>query len=202
MGPMPSPEEGIASLGDADRAALAEIARGSLVAAVRGDVYRLDGARLSGALARHGASFVTLHENGALRGCIGSIEPRRPLAEDVAANAAAAALHDARFAPVEPRELPFIEVELSVLSPLEWRPVASERELFEILEPGVHGLLLEAGPRRATFLPAVWEQLPEPRDFVAQLKRKAGLPADGWSPSFRCSFYRVEAFAAGRALGD
>jgi len=188
-----------ATLSAADRAELAAIARRSLVAAVRG-APPPPVAPLSPRLLAPGASFVTLTAGGGLRGCIGTLAPRRSLAADVAANARAAALEDARFAPVGESELAGLELEISVLSPPEPLPVASRAELVARLRPGVDGLVLLDGWHRATFLPAVWEQLPEPEAFLSHLERKAGLPPGHWSPTVRVERYEVEAFDAGPAL--
>ena len=145
-----------------------------------------------------GASFVTLTSGrapgGALRGCIGSLEARRPLREDVEANAVAAALHDPRFAPLSARELDDTVVEVSVLSAPAALPVADEAELLARLRPGVDGVVLSACGRRATFLPQVWEQLPDPADFLARLRRKAGLPADYWGRDVVVETYTVTAW--------
>ena len=145
-----------------------------------------------------GASFVTLTSGrapgGALRGCIGSLGARRPLREDVEANAVAAALHDPRFAPLTARELDDTVVEVSVLSAPAALPVADEAELLAHLRPGVDGVVLSACGRRATFLPQVWEQLPDPADFLARLRRKAGLPADYWGRDVVVETYTVTAW--------
>ena len=145
-----------------------------------------------------GASFVTLTSGrapgGALRGCIGSLEARRPLREDVEANAVAAALHDPRFAPLTARELDETVVEVSVLSAPAALPAADEAELLARLRPGVDGVVLSACGRRATFLPQVWEQLPDPADFLARLRRKAGLPADYWGRDVIVETYTVTAW--------
>ena len=145
-----------------------------------------------------GASFVTLTSGrapgGALRGCIGSLEARRPLREDVEANAVAAALHDPRFAPLSARELDDTVVEVSVVSAPAALPVADEAELLARLRPGVDGVVLSACGRRATFLPQVWEQLPDPADFLAHLRRKAGLPADYWGRDVVVETYTVTAW--------
>jgi AmmeMemoRadiSam system protein A len=138
-----------------------------------------------------GATFVTLRQDGELRGCVGSIRAYRPLGEDVVANARAAALYDSRFPPVVPAELPRITLEVSLLSPPVPLPAASEAEAIARLRPGVDGVILEDGPARATFLPQVWEQLPEPWRFLAFLKQKAGLPPEGWSPTLRLWTYTV-----------
>ena len=145
-----------------------------------------------------GASFVTLTSGrapgGALRGCIGSLGARRPLREDVEANAVAAALHDPRFAPLTARELDDTVVEVSVLSAPTVLPAADEAELLARLRPGVDGVVLSACGRRATFLPQVWEQLPDPADFLARLRRKAGLPADYWGRDVVVETYTVTAW--------
>lgn len=185
---MPSPEP----LDERERALLAGIARRSLEDAFAGRATDLDVAALPARLGAPGACFVTLERDGELRGCIGSIEARRPLAEDVVENARAAAFHDHRFAPLERRELATLDMHLSILTPSEPFPVADEAELLRELVPGEDGLVLEEGLRRSTFLPQVWESLPDPRDFVRQLKRKAGLPPDHWSPTLAFRRYRVE----------
>jgi AmmeMemoRadiSam system protein A len=138
-----------------------------------------------------GATFVTLTCAGALRGCIGSLVAERPLRTDVESNALAAAFSDPRFAPVSAREYREIEVEVSLLSPMQPVTVESETHALTLLRPGVDGVLLEYGRRRGTFLPQVWEQLPEPRAFLAHLKQKAGLPADFWAEEIRLSRYTV-----------
>jgi uncharacterized protein len=143
-------------------------------------------------LALPAATFVTLRQGDDLRGCIGSLEPRRPLADDVAANARAAAFADPRFAPLRHHELQITSIEVSLLSPSEPLPFATGAELFDQVVPGVDGIVLEAGARRATFLPQVWDVLPDPRDFFGELLRKAGLPAS--HPIERCRVlrYRVQ----------
>jgi len=138
-----------------------------------------------------GASFVTLHLQGQLRGCIGSLQARRPLGRDVALNATAAAFQDDRFPPLRHRELPAVVLEVSVLSPLEPVAFKDEEELLKLLRPGVDGLVLDYPGHRGTFLPQVWAQLPEPEAFLAQLKRKAGLPAHFWNEGLRISRYTV-----------
>lgn len=143
-------------------------------------------------LTEPGASFVTLTRDGELRGCIGSLEARRPLVEDVRANAVNAAFRDPRFPPLSSREFSDIRVEVSLLSPPEPLTVASEQEAWEKLRPGMDGVILEYGPYRATFLPQVWKQLPDPDRFLAHLKAKAGLPWDFWAPGVRLARYTVQ----------
>lgn len=141
-----------------------------------------------------GASFVTLHRQGRLRGCIGSLEARRPLLEDVAANAFAAAFRDPRFVPLQAAELAGLAVDVSVLSPAEAMSFSDQADLLAQLHPGVDGLILEDRGMRATFLPSVWESLPAPEEFLRQLKLKAGLPADHWSDSLRVWRYTTDSF--------
>ena len=139
-----------------------------------------------------GATFVTLRAGSELRGCIGTLEATRPLVEDVRANAVASATRDPRFAPVTAQELPALTIEVSLLGTPSPLHVASEDEALRALRPGIDGVVLRYGARRATFLPQVWDQLPSPRDFLLQLKRKAGLADDFWHAEIECSRYRVE----------
>jgi AmmeMemoRadiSam system protein A len=136
-----------------------------------------------------GASFVTLMLNDELRGCIGHLEAFQPLVKDIADNAYAAALKDPRFSPVAKTDLLIISVQISVLSKPEPLACTSEADLLSKIRPGIDGLILEDGHRRATFLPAVWENLPEPQEFVRQLKRKAGLEQNGWSETLTVQRY-------------
>ena len=126
-----------------------------------------------------------------MRGCIGSLQAHRPLADDVVANALAAAFRDPRFPPLAADELAVTRIEVSLLAQAEPLPCADEAEALERLRPGIDGLILSCGAQRATFLPQVWDSLPQPHDFLAQLKRKAGLPADYWSPQLTLERYRV-----------
>lgn len=144
---------------------------------------------------RQGASFVTLHRQGALRGCIGSLEAHRPLLLDIADNAYAAAFRDPRFPPLQPQEFDDLEIAVSLLSAPEAMSFDNQPALLEQIRPGIDGLILQDGPRRGTFLPSVWESLPDRADFLAQLKLKAGLPADHWSDSTRVWRYTTESFS-------
>ena len=138
-----------------------------------------------------GASFVTLTLEHELRGCIGSLEAHRPLLDDVRHNAVAAAFHDPRFSPLSDREFARVHVEVSELSRAEPLEFESESHALSLLRPHVDGLILEYGHHRGTFLPQVWETLSKPAHFLAQLKRKAGLPADFWHDGIRLSRYAV-----------
>ncbi len=142
-------------------------------------------------LAKMGATFVTLTQRGDLRGCIGSLEAWRPLAQDVQENARAAAFRDPRFEPLNIEELPITRVEVSLLSAAEPIHFRDEADALAQLRPNIDGVIFSAGNRRSTFLPQVWEQLPEPADFMARLKQKAGLPANYWGPDVRLERYTV-----------
>lgn len=147
------------------------------------------------------ATFVTLHLDGDLRGCIGTLQPVRLLVSDVAYNAFAAAFRDPRFAPVAPEESTRLAVHIEILQPPEALNVESEEELRAILRPGVDGLILEEGGRhRATFLPSVWAQLPDPAEFILHLKHKAGFPANYWSKRIQVQRYVTESFGDEAAL--
>ncbi len=138
-----------------------------------------------------GATFVTLHRHGVLRGCVGSLFAHRPLIDDVRENAVAAATRDSRFAPVEPEELDEIEIEVTELCAPEPMSFTSEADALAQLRPGMDGVVLRWGARRATFLPQVWESLPEPETFLAHLKRKAGLAENFWDDAVQLERYRA-----------
>jgi hypothetical protein len=143
------------------------------------------------ALGQAGATFVTLKRAGQLRGCIGSLRPVRPLGVDVRANAIAAAFGDPRFPPLAVFEFEEVVVEVSLLTADERIDVVDEDDLLARLRPGLDGVTLEYGRRRATFLPQVWDALPDAREFLAALKRKAGLAEDFWSPQMNVTRYGV-----------
>ncbi len=140
----------------------------------------------------HRASFVTLERQGQLRGCIGMLEAERPLVEDIVQNAYAAAFRDPRFLPLSKNEIHDLDLHISILSPAEAMQFNSESDLLAQLRPGIDGLILQEGHRRGTFLPSVWEQLPDPAQFLQQLRQKAGLPADYWSNTIKIARYSTE----------
>jgi len=142
-------------------------------------------------LAEHGACFVTLTQNGELRGCIGTLQAHRPLLADVKSNAVSAAIHDPRFMPLSIEELDITTVEISLLSPTTAMNVRDEADALAQIRPNVDGIVFEYGHYRSTFLPQVWEQLPQPRQFMAHLRRKAGLPEDFWEEGVKLSRYTV-----------
>ena len=175
------------------RERLLAIARDAVDAAAAGRRIALALDAEPAALRAPGAAFVTLRSaDGSLRGCIGSLSPIRPLAEDVATNATNAALRDPRFLPVTAAEAPTLAVSIALLSPFERMTVADESALLAELRPGVDGLVLRDRGRRAVFLPQVWDQLSEPGAFVGALKRKAGLPEGPLSPAFEAERFTVE----------
>jgi AmmeMemoRadiSam system protein A len=177
------------------RRALLAIARDSIDHGLaHGTALQPDLAALPPELGEPRAAFVTLHLDGQLRGCIGSLVAQRPLAEDVAANAFAAAFRDPRFPPVSRADAPRLALEISVLSPAQPMHFRSEADLLAQLRPGIDGLILSDLGRRGTFLPSVWSQLPAPRDFLVHLKHKAGLPADHWSATLSVERYTTESF--------
>ncbi|BDY05338.1 AmmeMemoRadiSam system protein A [Ferrimonas sp. YFM] len=141
------------------------------------------------------ACFVTLKIGNELRGCVGTLEPRHPLWQGVQRMAVAAAFDDSRFSALTLDEWPEIRLSISILTPSEPLTVSSETELLQSLRPGLDGLTLECGRYHATFLPAVWESLPEPKDFVAQLKRKGGLAPEFWSDEIRWYRYHSISFS-------
>ncbi len=145
-------------------------------------------------LSEPGASFVTLTMNGELRGCIGSLQAHQPLFIDVCENAYAAAFRDSRFTPPDMRDLEHLHIEISVLTPLEEIRFDSEDHLLNQLEPFEDGLVLQDGHHRGTFLPLVWEKLPDKHSFLSQLKLKAGLAPNYWSDSLRCYRYHTVIF--------
>jgi AmmeMemoRadiSam system protein A len=147
--------------------------------------------RLPDSLCENGASFVTLHQGGRLRGCIGSLVAVRPLAEDVQANAVAAAFRDARFPPLSMEDFQAVDISVSVLEAASPMPVHNEADAIRQLVPGSDGLILDFRGHRGTFLPQVWQQLPDAGAFLAQLKGKAGLPPGFWHPDIRLSRYRI-----------
>jgi len=129
-------------------------------------------------LKQNGATFITLTRDGALRGCIGSLEAARPLGDDAAQNAIAAGFRDPRFPPLTAAEWPGIRVEVSLLSSTKPMRFADEADLLAQIRQGEDGIILECDGRRATFLPQVWESIADKRQFLAELARKAGLPGE------------------------
>lgn len=177
-----------------DRRRLLELARESLNhGLLNGRALRVSPHEWPAHLCEPAATFVTLRRHDQLLGCIGSLEARRSLVCDVAENAYAAGTRDPRFAPLRWDELVEVGVAISVLTPPQALRVGSEQELLAQIRPGVDGLILEWQGRWSTFLPAVWCQLPQPNDFLGQLRQKAGLAPEFWAHGM--SFYRYQAIS-------
>jgi uncharacterized protein len=175
---------------------LLKLARQSIQAAVKGEALpRLDPATLTPALLSKGASFVTLTKHGALRGCIGALEAYQPLAEDVREHAVAAALEDYRFPNVQNSELDQIEIEISRLTVPVALDYTDGNDLLAKLRPGVDGVILRDGRQRATFLPQVWEKIPNSEEFLENLCYKMGAAPDAWKKKhLEVLIYEVEEF--------
>ena len=175
---------------------LLEIARDSIQSGLEtGTPSNIDLDTLPDALKKQRATFITLHKQAQLRGCVGTIMARIPLAQDVAEHAYAAAFRDTRFTPLEIHELDLVDISISVLSLPEPITFNDEDDLLEKIRPGIEGLILEENYNRGVFLPSVWEQLPGKKDFLNQLKRKAGLPANYWSEDIQVECFTTESFS-------
>jgi AmmeMemoRadiSam system protein A len=183
-------------LSSEEKTFLLKLARQAIEEAVnKRPLGRLDLKALPKKLKQPGASFITLTIAGELRGCIGALEPHLPLAEDVREHAVAAALQDYRFPPVQPDELPRIEIEVSRLSPPQPLEYHDADDLLNKLRPGVDGVILVDGIHRATFLPQVWDKLPGAPDFLDHLCYKMGAPPNLWrQKKLKILTYQVEEF--------
>lgn len=180
-------------LNNVHKAQLLALAKASIREGLQtGRPLKIDPAGFPAELKERRATFVTLQINRKLRGCIGVLQPVRPLAEDIAENAFSAAFSDPRFPPLTSEEFNTLAIHLSILTPAEPVSFTSEQDLIAQLQPGIDGLILQEGHRRGTFLPSVWETLPKPEDFLKHLKLKAGLPAGYWSDTIRISRYETE----------
>jgi uncharacterized protein len=184
------------SFGDTSGTELLRLARASIDhGLIHGKPMAVDFDDLPRALMDPAATFTTLHREGQLRGCCGSLEAVLPLAKDVTRSAFRAAFEDPRFDPVCRHELAAIRLEVSVLSALESIPVSDEADLLSRLAPGIDGLVIVADGARATFLPKVWEMLPDPQQFLAALKVKCGLADNYWSERLEFQRYRTRSYA-------
>jgi len=175
---------------------LLDIARKSIISVVtRGKLLKVNIADYPKPLQEDGASFVTLTESGDLRGCIGTLEPYQPLVQDVCEHAAAAAVEDYRFTPVLPGELDALMIEISRLTVPKPLTYDNPSEIPLLLRPMIDGVVLRDGMRRATFLPQVWEKIPEPEEFLNHLCWKMGLPGNHWrTRHLEVFIYQVEEF--------
>jgi len=180
-------------LTDTERETLLDIARHSIAYGLQyGQAAPVTVTDYSLALQEIKATFVTLKIHDDLRGCIGTLQAFRPLVEDVSHNAYAAAFHDPRFPRLIAKEYERLHYHISILSTPEPVKFIDEQDLLTQLRPGVDGLVLEDGYYRGTFLPQVWESLPDPKHFLRHLKQKAGLPPDYWSKTIKLQRYTVE----------
>ena len=196
MAPMHSPDNQPA-FDAGERSILLELARGSILHGLENAVpLSVDPARYPQPLQRQRASFVTLNRFGELRGCIGHLKAVQPLVADVSENAYSAAFRDPRFPRLENSELVGLELHISVLTPAKLMHFSSQRDLLEKLRPGIDGLILKTERQQGTFLPSVWESLPDSRTFLEHLKLKAGLSRDYWSDEIKVYRYGTESFAA------
>jgi AmmeMemoRadiSam system protein A/AmmeMemoRadiSam system protein B len=188
---------GAARLEKADQDRLVAVASASLdFASTRGGATPqiVVEPNLAPSLTAHRAAFATLERGAALRGCVGSLFPRRPLVEDVGVNAVRAGFGDPRFPPLTRDELPDLTIKISVLSPATPIPCRSEQELIAQLRPDRDGLLLREGRAAGLFLPSVWREVPSPTDFVRFLKRKMGVAPTHWSATMAASRFSTECF--------
>lgn len=189
------PDDADAQLTFAQRQRLLQLAKASINSPLAGEeAFRLNLNSFEPRLRAQAASFVTLNLDGRLRGCIGSTKAHRPLAQDVAVNAQSAAFKDPRFPPLTLEEFQRVELHISVLSKPQPMAVASLEELIAALRPGKDGLIIHEDGRGATFLPSVWQQMASSRQFVTQLRRKAGLPEQGWNETSRAERYTTLEF--------
>jgi AmmeMemoRadiSam system protein A len=175
---------------------LLSMARQALVDGVEGKTLEpLTLNELPKSLVDQGATFVTLTKRGALRGCVGALEAYQPLAEDVREHAVAAALQDYRFPPVSPDEVPELKIEISRLTTPEGLEYQGADNLLGQLRPGIDGVILRDGFRRATFLPQVWDKIPDPAEFMNHLCQKMGVDANSWRyRQLEVLIYQVEEF--------
>ena len=187
-------------LNDEERQLLLRLAREALKNGVAGrTMLRLKLETLPPALQANGASFVTLTKGGELRGCIGALEPYQALAEDVREHAVAAALEDPRFPPVSPPEVDGIEIEISRLTIAQNLDYKDADDLLAKLRPNVDGVILRDGIRRATFLPQVWEKIPDKAEFLDNLCYKMGEAPNIWRRKhLEVQTYQVEEFHEAR----
>ncbi|MFT7414681.1 MAG: AmmeMemoRadiSam system protein A [Methylophagaceae bacterium] len=182
-------------LSNSDRQLLTELAKKSISYGLKhGCPLPIDTSALAAALTVPRATFVTLQKHGELRGCIGMLEAKKPLAEDIAYNSYGAAFSDTRFPQLTEEELADLSIHISILSPSELIHCQSEAELLQLLRPNIDGLILDDGMNRATFLPSVWQSLSNPTDFVHYLKMKAGLNDYSWLPELKAYRYTTEGF--------
>jgi len=179
-----------------ERGILLDVARRSIQHGLtEGVALPIDLSDYSEHLGEERACFVTLNRLGLLRGCIGTLEAYQPLVRDVSEHAWAAAFRDPRFPSLQQNELADLEIHISILSQPEPMSFSDEEDLLEQIRPNIDGLIMEDSGRKGTFLPSVWEQLTDRKEFLAHLKQKAGLPVSHWSKTLRMWRYTTESFS-------
>lgn len=179
----------------AQRQQLHDIAYDSIKSGLTsGKASSIDLSKMDNALNTKRATFVTLQKHDELRGCIGMLEPIRPLAEDVAHNAFAAAFSDPRFPPLQAHELDQLDIHISILGTPEKMFFDSEEDLLTQIRPNIDGLIMEEGRHRGTFLPSVWQSVQDKKEFLNHLKMKSGLASNYWSDNIVIHRYSVEEF--------
>ena len=181
------------SLNEKNRRSLLDLAYRSIESGLKtGHPLNINLRDYSTELSQQRATFVTLEKNKQLRGCIGMLEAVLPLAEDISENAFSAAFRDPRFPPLEESELKDLQIHLSILSPAVEMDFSSEEDLIAQIRPNIDGLILESDSRRGTFLPSVWQSIPESEQFLRHLKQKAGLAKNYWSDQIKVYRYTTE----------
>ncbi len=184
-------------MNDHDQKLLLDTAKRSIAYGLTENIaLPLDADDFDSALQQYRASFVTLHLNENLRGCIGTLEAYQPLIIDVAQNAFSAAFKDPRFSAVRQKELSQLHYHISILTPPSALAITSEADLIDQLRPNIDGIIIQEGMKRGTFLPSVWEQLPDKKSFLTQLKLKAGFSPSYWSDNITVERYEVESFSS------
>jgi uncharacterized protein len=195
MAPSSSPDTDATGLAEPDRRRLLDLAHEAIRSGLGGRrPTAVDIDTCSPALRERRGVFVTVTVGGELNGCIGSVWPTEPLAVAVPRLAWEAAFADPRLPRLQPGDYPRTEAHISILSVPEPLSVTSDEELLAVIRPGIDGLIITDGTRRATFLPAVWEKLPDKADFLAHLKAKAGMPTSGWPPKLSVHRYTASEF--------
>lgn len=183
------------NLSNEDQQTCLQLARQSIKHGLEeGRALHVNPSDYSNDLQQHLASFVTLHKDGSLRGCIGALQARQPLINDISEHAYAAAFQDPRFPVLQDNEYVQLDVKISVLSNPELMTFISEEDLLQQIRPNIDGLIIEYGYNRGTFLPSVWEQLSDKKEFLNHLKMKANLAKDWWDNTVKISRYETFSF--------
>ncbi len=179
----------------AQQQSMLQVARSGIEARLTGKDDSIDPAFYAPELRLNKASFVTLNMGETLRGCIGSLVPRRPLILDIYHNAQAAAFQDPRFSPLNLSEYQQVNIHISVLTEAQPYQVTSREEAISKIQPGIDGLILRENGKSATFLPSVWKKIPDRENFISHLRAKAGLDPNAWSSNTQLFYYHSIEFS-------